>query len=330
MSHIGPRDAYIRNLRQSSKASYRLRFEHLLFDCLTDIGFRVIEQSWSPSDPEPWLRLPYPAPSADSLIIYEHKSSNQAPDGDIFYMEMYCNGTFTVDSKGWGPMQASMRCKPDLSHIDPARAAAYCRELSRRLLRSGASKHEQPPPRPITGIGPYTFVPLQLSEDDTILYHSPITVIDFIDTVADWACASGRQLVFKLHPYDDERGTARAVEHWTRYPNIHSRQDNIHSLIDGAELVCTINSGSGFESLIHGKPVVTFGDCDYHWVTFRGRRDNLDEAYSYASEYSTARQQAAFVWVYYYLSEHVFDVRTGELTAVRSRLSDRLRAFAGS
>jgi capsule polysaccharide modification protein KpsS len=133
--------------------------------------------------------------------------------------------------------------------------------------------------------------------DDTILYHSPITVTNFIDTVAEWACAKGRTLVFKLHPCDDDIQNARAVERWTRCcPNIYTMQDNIHSLIDGAELVCTINSGSGFEGLIHGKPVVTFGDCDYHWVTFRGRRDNLDEAYAFGSEYSTAQQRAAFVW----------------------------------
>jgi Capsule polysaccharide biosynthesis protein len=328
MSQTRPRNAYVRNLRQS-KSGYRLRFENLLFDCLNDIGFHVIEQSWSENDPEPWLRCPFSPPSADSVVIYEHKSFLQAPDGDAFYMEMYHNGTFTVDPKGWGPLQASMASMPNVSHIDPGQAAAYCRELSRRFRQSGTSKHKQPPPRRITDIGPYIFVPLQLSKDDTILYHSPIKVTDFIDVIGEWAGAKGWTLVFKLHPYDNERRTARAVERWTHYPNTYHRQDNIHSLICGAELVCTINSGSGFESLIHGKPVVTFGDSDYRWVTFRGERHNLDEAYAYGSEYSAAQQEAAYVWVYYYLTEHVFDVRPEDLGRVRSRLSNQLREFTG-
>jgi hypothetical protein len=321
-------NAYVRNLKQS-KSGYRLRFENLLFDCLNDIGFQVIEQSWSENDPEPWLRGPHSPPAADSLVIYEHKSYLQAPDGDAFYMEMYYNGIFTVDSKGWGPLQASMASMPNVSHIDSGRAAAYCRQLSWDLQQSGASKHRQPPPRRITNIGPYIFVPLQLSEDDTILYHSPIKVTDFIDVIGEWAVAKGWTLVFKLHPYDNARQTARAVERWTRYPNIYSCQDNIHSLICGAVLVCTINSGSGFESLIHGKPVVAFGDCDYRWVTFQGRPHNLDEAYAYGSEYSTAQQEAAYAWVYYYLTEHVLDVRPKELGRVRLRLSNRLRQFTG-
>ena len=42
-------------------------------------------------------------------------------------------------------------------------------------------------------------------------------------------------------------------------------EGSIHSLIGGAKAVYTVNSGSGFEALMHFKPVFVSGDSDYKW-----------------------------------------------------------------
>jgi len=38
---------------------------------------------------------------------------------------------------------------------------------------------------------------------------------------------------------------------------------SVHDLISGANAVFTVNSGVGLEALLHGRPVVVTGECDY-------------------------------------------------------------------
>ncbi len=42
---------------------------------------------------------------------------------------------------------------------------------------------------------------------------------------------------------------------------------SLHKLIAGSAAVYTVNSGAGFEALLHKKRVFTVGHCDYRWVT---------------------------------------------------------------
>jgi capsule polysaccharide export protein KpsC/LpsZ len=67
-----------------------------------------------------------------------------------------------------------------------------------------------------------------------------------------------------------------------------------------------LTSGVGFESLIHGKPVVTLGRCDYRWATFRSGPDCPDAAFAYVREYSSVQRQAADNFVYYYCHHHAY------------------------
>ena len=44
---------------------------------------------------------------------------------------------------------------------------------------------------------------------------------------------------------------------------------SIHQLLERAETVVCVNSGTGMESLLQRKNVITFGDCEYNIVTRR-------------------------------------------------------------
>jgi hypothetical protein len=316
--------AYVRNLRRHSKDALRVRFEHVLFDCLTVLGFTIVEQPWSTDDLEPW-RHSCISPQANDVIVYEHKSLPQASDGHAFYMETYFNGIFTIDRKGWGPYQASLPDRADLDDIDSAAATSRVRELSRNLLSDGLSKHWQPSPAAVAiPTEAYLFVPLQLSEDDTIRYHARLGVVEFIDIIAAWARANGVSILFKLHPHDDDALVRAAVDRWVAEGLAHRSAANIHSLIQAARAVYTINSGCGFEALIHGKPVVTFGDCDYANVTFHGRKDNLDEAWQHVLGFTECDAAEAYRWIDFYLERHVIDVRRSDLGSARNRLAGKL------
>ena len=52
---------------------------------------------------------------------------------------------------------------------------------------------------------------------------------------------------------------------------------SIHQLIPDARAVVVVNSGTGLESLLHQKPVITFGRADYDVVTNKVEGGNLRE-----------------------------------------------------
>ena len=65
----------------------------------------------------------------------------------------------------------------------------------------------------------------------------------------------------KPHPY----GSTKAFTSAKLTTNYHT--GSLHQLIANSSAVYTVNSGSGFEALLHNKRVFTAGHCDYHWVT---------------------------------------------------------------
>jgi hypothetical protein len=295
-------------------------FEGILKGCLSELGHEVVELHLDPL-------LPPDPPDVD-LKIYAHKTRREVPTADIFYKEMHMRGLFTIDAEGWGADHSAMREPPDLDGCDAAEAERFVGAIREQFVSSGNSKHRQPERSPIPAEHqPYLLVPLQLPTDDTIMYHSPLSVVEFVHVVSDWAERAGQKVVFKLHPGAEHPEVAAAVEaHGAASPFVSCLNANIHSLILGAEGVVVINSGVGFESLIHGKPVVTFGNCDYKSVTFPARPDNLDEAREYVARYTPVQRLRGIKFIYHYYTRHAYDVYADDGGEVRRRLLDYLTA----
>jgi len=275
-------------------------FEAMLKECLAQLGHEVSELEFAPALP--------PGPPGFDFRIYPHKTRREVPDGDLFYKELHMPSLFTIDPVGWGPDHSGLQAPPDLSGIDAARAARFCGQLRQEFFATGRSKHRQPPLRRINpALTPYLLAPLQLPTDDAVMHHSTLSVLDYVNLLADWAERARVRVVFKLHPGAETPEIAEAVRRravMERYVAVVD--ENIHALIAGAAGVVVLTSGVGFESLIHGKPVVTLGRCDYRWTTFRASADNLDEAFAYVSEYSPAQRQAAYDFIYFYYHHHAY------------------------
>ena len=207
-------------------------------------------------------------------------------------------------------------------------ATTFCRALAARFLFEGASKQPQPGPQRVEGLPEnYILAPLQVREDYVLRHHAAITVPEFVTALADWSEASARPLVFKLHPGDPWRGHLARAEAWR-----HARfaTGNVHNLIAQSRGVIVINSGVGFESLIHGKPVVTLGDCDYKAATFDGVLGDLWSAADYIDSYGEAQRQAGYRFVRAYCHRHAYDLSSDVLEPPLRRLRRYLaRSLAG-
>jgi hypothetical protein len=311
--------------RRSSCAEHWERFETILKDCLTRLGYEILEQRESPEVPD----IPHDA----QLRVYAHKTRRDVR-GDLFYKQMHLPELFTIDSAGWGADHSRMQACPSFGDVDVSAAEEFVHTQRRRFLETGRSKHPQPARGSLDSFpDDYIFVPLQTPRDYVQLHHAPITVKDFIHLVARWADASGQDIVFKLHPglfagLDDEI-VAAAHQCARESGRVFCLDGNVHDLITNSRGVFTINSGVGFESLIHGKPVATFGNCDYKWVTFRATTTNLQQARRFVFGYTEEQRREAWKFIYYYCLHHTLSVGEGEIAQSRARLLEYLSLAVG-
>ena len=81
-------------------------------------------------------------------------------------------------------------------------------------------------------------------------------------------------IIYKPHPFENQDANA-VINNLIDLPalnNVSIVSDvSIHDLLHLAKGVVTINSGAGFEALIHLKPVVTLGKVDYSAATYECR-----------------------------------------------------------
>jgi hypothetical protein len=303
------------------------RFESLLKDALSELGHEVIEQQQHPS-------------IADDLCdarfrIYAHKTRRDVA-GDLFYKQMHLPELFTIDSLGWGADHSKMQGPSDLAGIEGSLAEQFVASLRHKFLETGVSKLPQPGrTESISVPDDYIFVPLQTPRDYVQQHHAPFSVLSFVHLLAQWANESRQKLVFKLHPglYCTSECDNEIIEAVNQYAAtseyIYCLDYNVHDLIVSSRGVFTINSGVGFESLIHGKPVVTFGNCDYKWVTFRADADSLNEAREFVFGYTDALRLEANRFIYYYCFRHAFSIEPENSSDSFRRLIDYLDGEIG-
>lgn len=279
------------------------RFEEMIRDCLRELGHEVVTTP---------LERGSPPPSDDGVFrIMAHVSRNQVPGGNLFYKEMYLPGMFTIDPCGWGIEHSGLRAAPELAGVDSTQAEAFCRDLTEEFLRTGRSKSPQPPMRPIEGgLEPYLLAPLQMPGDDAIRLHSTLGVARFARLLVDWAERARHQVVFKLHPNGSPEIGAFVAERVASARHACVADENIHSLIAGSAGVVALTSGVGFESLIHGKPVITLARPDYRWAAYPTDAGELDAALAWAQAYSPEQRRSAYDFVWFYCHEHSY--QTGE------------------
>jgi hypothetical protein len=290
-------------------------FEDLLRECIIDLGHSLIE--WAGAGPEP----------QGDFRIYAHRCRRDG-GGDLFYKQMHLCEAFTLDTLGWGADHSKIQQAPDVTHIDAETARLFCHEWARNALATGVSKHSQPAcGRPQGLPSEFIFVPLQRPQDYVQIHHSSVSLVEFTQRVSQWADSRGQTIVIKPHPGNrhDPELLQCAQRCAARYSCVHLCDGNVHDLIANSRGVITVNSGVGFESLVHGKPVVTLGNCDYKWAAFRAHVEELDAAADYLRQFSPAQQMKVYQFVYYYCFHHAYFVTEENVPACRTRMLHELR-----
>lgn len=301
-------------------------FEGMLMECLGRRGYHLILDGPGAGDEEPRTHAAGP----ETVRIHAHATRRDV-HADLYYKQMHLRELFTVDTEGWGADHSALRTPPDFDDVDADTAAGYCRALAAGYLASGESKHPQPPIERRGDLPErFIFVPTQQPQDYVNIHHSPISVPEFIRATAAWARERGIATVFKIHPgsVDDPAVTVPAEA--CRGAFVHFSDANVHTLIDRSIGVITVNSGVGFESLIHGKPVATLGAADYTAVTHAATAHTLDAAHAFIRDYTDAQRLRAWKFVHHYCFRHAYSIAAEHWWDSQDRLQAYLDSVLGA
>lgn len=215
-----------------------------------------------------------------AYIPHVEKHNFQGGSQCMYYMQTVFPWLFTIDPLGWagGASHANPEwklCNSTLMYdndidYDDGKTFEYLKE---RAL-SGGSKFDQPKNSKFDLDEPFIFCPLQIPHDETIKWHSDVSMEHLVDRLCEWSSISGIKVVFKGHPVNP--GSMEGIKSIIRHRAIYLTDVSIHEIIPKAQAVCIINSGTGIESMLHEVPIIKFGKADYNGAVVEGSLDNME------------------------------------------------------
>lgn len=251
---------WIENRRELSPVI--ARFVQSLLFALGTLGARITpRQSRMHQDFEPRVVEP-------DAFLFSHHSIG---DGDRIcrFKHSYRPGYFSLDPLGYGGFSSLAR-DPAMMRAADAIAApealAYARALRAQVIAGNESKFAQPactgnPPRP-----GYVLLALQVP-GDTVLRLSRAEPLEFYRRVIAETGRLGLRCVVKRHPKCVTPAVTELLSASESLPHVEVRDDSVNELLPNAERVVVVNSGVGVEALVHGRPTLTFGACEYAPLT---------------------------------------------------------------
>jgi hypothetical protein len=195
----------------------------------------------------------------------------------LYYMQTVFPWRFTVDPQGWGGGAKFLETYNPNAPFDDK----LFNQL-REYALNGGSKFDQPN-QTMEVEGEYIFVPLQLPHDEAIKWHSNISCEQFVDALCSWTKQNeyAPKIIFKGHPANitSMQPLADIIKRHASDKCVYVTDVNLHKMIEKATAVYIINSGTGQEAMLHGKPVAAFGRCEYEGAVVKGKLDMLDETW---------------------------------------------------
>ena len=188
-----------------------------------------------------------------------------------YYMQMVIPNIFSIDSQGWCASASTWPISLDVWKESEQTPDIFACLESR--AKSNISKFQQPKHVEYDLPEKYILFPCQIPHDETIRFHSDISVEDSLKALlTSIQLFSNYSIVIKGHPANKESmsvlkniylNAKKDLDHITSSKLFWIDDISIHQLLANCSAVFTVNSGVGLEALLHSKKVYTFGNADY-------------------------------------------------------------------
>lgn len=264
----------------------------------------------------PEANLRPPEPSNDKISFLYHSKGRAENTWHI--KESYLPGYFYVDQggySGWSQIDVS-RFEKIIAATSASDIADYLAPLKAQIQQEHISKYAQDtdvqPKLPAYDV----FFALQMPDDTVSILHD-VNMLDVLGEIFSVAERLKLNVLVKRHPLCHSKDIEKALEQAPSGVEIYT--GSIHTAFDRSRRVIVGNSGVGFEALLRGKHVATFGASDYEVATERLRtlidvRKWLEGSESIQSLDAIKVQE----FLYYYLKYHV--VRYDDPKGIRQRI----------
>lgn len=208
----------------------------------------------------------------------------------------YMPNYFYFDKTGYGPWsEITDKCDYNMPvELIRKDVEKFCKEY----IDNNESRVRQP--KSVHGLPeePYVLV-LGQRPDDAVSEFAYIDTNSLMHKVSDLYKGTKYKVVTRGHPLDSSKSYGT--------PYDLQATGNIHDCIAGASAVYTVNSGTGFEALLHGKRVFTSGVCDYRWATTEIKTDDdLKRSIDLVEEPIDEDNRIQFL--YYFMQYHLMNV----------------------
>jgi len=192
-----------------------------------------------------------------------------------------------------------------IKQVDSGLAYKFTHQLRSQLILTNTSKYKQTD-KPFTIDEPFVFYSLQ-KPGDIVSRLYRLNAFKVLQQASFLAKKKRIKLVVKRHPYCyDPRVTWALFKATFNNPYVIKTSASIHKILPLCSSVLVANSGVGFEALIHGKQVFSFGSSEYELATTPlNSIGDIDQVFSNQITLNTAWINR---FVYYFLTQCCFNV----------------------
>jgi hypothetical protein len=238
-----------------------------------------------------------------NCLYLSYHSVGMPKENLLRYKEGYLPNMITLDKKGYSGW--SSLCDENTSkkykNISKNKASVFFNKLSKKYIQNNNSKYHQPNNVDFEFPKNFIFFPLQTLSDSVmkLSYFKPVILLKKIVKILN---EQNIPLVIKQHPKCTNTELSELLFHYEKNKKIILFNGSIHDAISKASTIYTINSGVGFEALLHLKPVITFGKSDYMNVTKNTQNlENIKNEPIY--RLSKKDKNNIMKFMYYYINE---------------------------
>ncbi|WP_428024385.1 hypothetical protein [Arcobacter sp.] len=247
----------------------------------------------------------------DRLLVSYHSVGDTNPQ--IFrWKESYLQGMISFDTNGYSGWSSfcNININQILKNISMEESEVFFARLVTKYIYSNISKYKQKDIKKYKFPKKFIFFPLQ-TINDTVMLHSYFEPIKLIESVIKIVKKHNIPLVIKRHPRCTSNTLKELLLKYENKEEVIIYDGSIHNAIAKCETVYVINSGVGFEALLHLKPVITFGKSDYMGVTrnVKNLQEIEKEPFFYLYEEEKIKIKN---FLYYYINNKCINIEDDE------------------
>lgn len=236
------------------------------------------------------------------------------------------HGLMCMDPLGYSGWSSMAEQRVIWNQIPDAEADRHAATVIQRVSDLHSSKYFQRFDPSLNLPPQFVFVALQMMYD-SVQALADIPMLEMLRLVVARFSGTGVAVLVKRHPLCASSRVQSALESYVKERHVWITKASIHQLLPQCEAVFTVNSGVGSEALAYGKPVYTFGGCDYRAAThaIRSRADFIAHCAEVGPAMSATELRRFFC---YYRTRYLVDMHDPYRLerALRERLLDPARS----